>query len=337
MKRTLSLFLAAMLIPVFVSAEDKSSGTQNSATEKSIAPQITGDKISVTESWAYVMTDREKYFSNTMPVTDLCYFSADVNSYGELNYIPNPKAFSSYKGRIHLVVTCTGRALTHFSIDPNGKCRKKIIDAIAAASKNYDGIQIDFENVGGRDAENFRLFLAAVKEAIGPNKIFSVALPARTKSYVDEIYDYKKIEPLVDKIIIMAYDEHWSGGTPGPVASMAWCKNVASYVTKVIPKEKLVMGLPFYGRSWEDDHYGTAWIYNSVKRIMQENNVNEVQRKDSVPYFDFDTKIHVTAYYDDAYSLVARSRMYKEFGITNFGFWRVGQEDTSFWDWLEIK
>lgn len=306
--------------------------------EDSIHPKILGEKVKFKESWAYVMSGREKYFSaSTMDVTDLCYFSADVNSYGELSYIPNPKAFASYKGRIHLVVTCTGRALTHFAIDPKGKCRQGIIDAIAAGSKNYDGVNIDFENVGGRDIENFQLFLKAVREAIGPNKILSVCVPARVRGYSDEIYDYKKMASLTDKVIIMAYDEHWSGGEPGPVASMDWCKRVATYATSVIPREKLVMGLPFYGRSWEDECYGSAWIYSSIQRLINENNVEFVQRKDSVPYFDFDTNVHVTAYYDDVFSLLERCRMYKGFGITNVGFWRIGQEDTNFWKWFETE
>ena len=307
-----------------------------SENEKLLSPKIEGDKVEFKEVWGYVMTDREKFFTNDLPITDLCYFSADINSYGEITSVPNPKRFKDFNGRIHLVVTCTGRALTHFSILPTGKQRKGIIDAITVASKDYDGIQIDFENVGARDAENFRLFLSAVRSAIGPKKILSVALPARTKSYSDEIYDYKKIEKLVDRVIIMAYDEHWSGGSPGPVASMNWCKNVVKYAKTVIPNEKLVMGLPGYGRTWENEEYSSAWIFTSIQRLQKENNITSVNRKDSVPYFDFDATVHVTAYYDDEYSLVTRSRMYKNEGVSNIGFWRIGQEDTKFWDWIEI-
>ena len=326
MKKILFAILCLLCVPAF--ADEKIN---------SLHPKIEGDKIKMQESWAYVMTDREKYFSKSMPITDLCYFSADVNSYGEITYIPNPKRFADFKGRVHLVVTCTGRALTHFSIDPNGPCRQGIIDAIVAASKNYDGVQIDFENVGARDKENFLLFLKDLKSALAPEKIFSIAVPARVKSYSDEIYDYKKITPLVDRVFIMAYDEHWSGGSPGPVASMDWCKRVLNYASSVIPKEKLVMGLPFYGRSWADDNYNSGWIFTSMERIMNESGISSVQRKDSVPYFSFDKTIHVTAYYDDAYSLVERSRLYENANINKIGFWRLGQEDVSFWDWLEIE
>ncbi|HBB42841.1 MAG TPA: glycoside hydrolase [Treponema sp.] len=302
-----------------------------------VPPKIEGEPVAFKEVWGYVMTDRESAFSNDMPITDLCYFSADVNSYGELSFIPNPARFSSYKGRLHLVITCSGRALTHFSMDPAGKERRGILDAIAAAAKKYDGIQVDYETIGGRDAENFLLFLKAIRERIGPNKILSVALPARTRTLRDDIFDYNKIAPIVDRIIVMAYDEHWSGSKPGPVASMDWCRRVAEYCVKTLPREKLVMGLPFYGRSWQNNSYGSAWIYTSMNRVMKEQDVHSVSRTGSVAHFSFDTKVHVEAYFDDAYSLVVRSRMYKDMGVANVGFWRIGQEDVDYWPWLKIE
>ena len=302
-----------------------------------IRPEIKEDPLEFEEIWGYVMTDREKYFSKDMPITDLCYFSADVNSYGELSYIPNPKQFAGFKGRIHLVVTCTGRALTHFSMTPGTKEYKGILDAIESASKKYDGIQVDYENIGARDAGNFLTYLKDIRKRIGPDKMLSVALPARTRAISDDIFNYKKIEPLVDRILIMAYDEHWSGSKPGPVASMDWCKKVADYAKSVIPQKKLIMGLPFYGRSWEDYSYSDAWIYTSMNRIMKENDVHRIERDNGVAHVSFDVKTHVEAYFDDAYSLVERSKMYKSAGIQSIGFWRIGQEDSEIWKHLKIK
>ena len=298
-----------------------------------------GEAVPATEVWGYVMYGREDKFTNDMPVTDLCYFSADVNSYGEITDVPKASYFRNrgYEGRIHLVVTCTGRALTHMSLEPSFGVRKEIISAIAKASKDYDGVQIDFENVPARDAENFRTFLTDVRKAIGKDKIFSVALAARTKKISDDIYSYEKIFPLADKIIIMAYDEHWSGSVPGSVASMDWCERIADYSQSVIPEDKLVMGLPFYGRTWQEGgSYGSAWVFTSVSRILNENGITHVERENGVPYFSAKIPVNVTGYFEDTYSLVTRARMYSEKGIDKFAFWRVGQEDITFWKWLKL-
>ncbi len=317
--------------------EDSPAETEAVNAEEADGTEKKQPVNSYKEVWGYVMTEREHFFKPNMPVTDLCYFAADINSYAEIPTIPNPKVFADFKGRTHLVVFCGGRALTHFTIDPEGEPRKRILDTIEGASKKYDGIHIDFENVGLRDAENFHLFLIEIRKRIGPGKMLSVALPARTRLLRDEIYEYTKIAPLVDRIIIMAYDEHWSGGKAGPVASMSWCRNVADFCNENIPREKLVMGLPFYGRAWEDQGFDTSWIFKSIERIKGENGVTEIKRTDSVPYFEFDTNVHVTAYYDDAQSLTARCSMYSEKGIDKVAFWRIGQEDTTFWDDIAIK
>ena len=320
--------------PIAESNSESGSESEIKDGEESYSPKNTYKEV-----WGYVMTEREHFFSPDLPVTDLCYFAADISSYAEITTIPNPKMFSNFNGRIHLVVFCGGRALTHFSIEPGSESRRQLMETMEAAAQKYDGIQIDFENVGARDAEIFRDFLIELRKRIGPGKMLSVALPARTRKLKDEIYDYEKIAPLVDRIIIMAYDEHWSGGKAGPVASMKWCRNVAKFCTENIPKEKLVMGLPFYGRAWENEGFDTSWIYKSIERIKNENNVTEsdVKRLDSVPYFEFDKEIHVTAYYDDAQSLSTRCTMYSENGIDKVAFWRIGQEDTSFWKEIGIK
>ena len=302
-----------------------------------ITPVIKDDPLEFEEIWGYVVTDREKYFSKDMPVTDLCYFSADVNSYGELSSIPNPKQFAGFKGRIHLVVTCTGRALTHFSMTPGTKEYKGILDAIESTSKKYDGIQVDYENIGARDAANFLTYLKDIRKRIGPDKILSVALPARTRTISDDIFNYKKIEPLVDRILIMAYDEHWSTSAPGPIASTKWGLRVAKYAVSRIPEDKLIMGLPFYGRSWANTNPAKAWYFKSINEIYEKNDCSEISRIDNVPYFTHSVTVNVTTYFEDELSLYTKCLNYSELGIKKIGFWRIGMEDPNFFKHLNIN
>ena len=135
----------------------------------------------------------------------------------------------------------------------------------------------------------------------------------------------------------MAYDEHWSGSKPGSVASMDWCERVVDYCQTVIPKKKLVMGLPFYGRTWQDESYGTAWVYKSINRILNENGIESVERDKGVPYFSTEIPVKVTGYFEDTYSLVTRCRLYSGKGVDRIAFWRIGQEDTDFWSWLKLN
>ncbi len=317
--------------------EENSSEASEEISMKYFHDLPTGDAVEFHEVWGYVMQDREYEFNNTMPITDLCYFSADIDCYGEIEKIPNASRIKNYKGRKHLVVTCESRSLTHFVLDPQFGVSKKIVETLGKASSSYDGIQIDFELIPKRDGENFRKFISDLRKRIGQEKWLTIALPARVKTLENDVFDYTKIEPLVDRIIIMAYDEHWSTSKPGAVASMEWCERIADYAKTVLPKKKLVMGIPFYGRTWQDENYGKAWYFSGINRILGENNMHTVEREDSVPYFTFTKQIKVTGYFDDTFSLVARLRLYADKDIDRIAFWRIGQEDPSFWTWLKIK
>jgi spore germination protein YaaH len=287
------------------------------------------------EVWGYVISGREEAFRSGMPLTDIGYFGAMTDFYGKLVDVPNPKNIRGFKGRVHLVVTCNSNSLTHFVLVPGSAERKTLIADLIAATRNFDGLQIDFENIPKRDGGTFRSFLAELREGL-PDKVFTVALPARTRTLDNDIFDYTRIKPLVDRILVMAYDEHWSTSAPGPIASMRWCRNVAEYSLKVIGPEKLVMGLPFYGRAWGHINPSKAYLYSGIERVLRENETSEITRENGIPTFDYDVKVSVKVYYEDDYSLSARMEMYRAMGARAVGFWRVGQEIPSVWDLIQL-
>jgi hypothetical protein len=66
----------------------------------------------------------------------------------------------------------------------------------------------------------------------------------------NEDFDYKAISAAVDGVVIMNYDEHFPGGTPGPVASQDWFTSNLESAIKEIPKEKLICAIGNYGYDW---------------------------------------------------------------------------------------
>jgi len=287
------------------------------------------------EIWAYVVADRETALRPGMPISDIGYFGAEINSYGTLVDVPNRKKLRNYSGRVHLVVACNGRALTHFVLKPGSDERKTLIADLIKAAKDFDGLQIDFENVPQRDGDPFLSFIIELRAGLG-NKMLTVALAARSKKVANDVYDYEKILPVVDRILVMAYDEHWSGSAAGSIASLPWCKRVADYSLKVIGKEKLIMGLPFYGRAWAKPNHSGAYIYTSIERIIRENNVKTIRRENGIPAFDYNATVSVKMYYEDEFSLSARMEMYRSIGVTKIGFWRLGQETPAVWPFITL-
>ncbi len=310
--------------------------------EKPLEPQYKlkipeGKPVEVKESWGYVMAGRESEYNSSMPVTDVCYFSAEINSYGELTGVPTRSKLKVGNARCHLVVVCDSRTLTHFILDPDFGIRSKLLKDIVKAGQAYDGVQIDFELVPARDKKNFINFISDLRYMLGEKKWFSVCVPARFKLLSDDIYPYAEIAKYCDRVFVMAYDEHWSGSAAGAIASIDFCKKVAEYAQKSIPEKKLIMGLPFYGRTWANETTAGAWYFSGANRIMTEHSVTDVTYENEIPTFKYTAQVEVTGYFNDAYSDVKLARLYEDMGIKKIGFWRIGQEDPEFWNWLVIK
>ncbi len=358
------LFLAFFLLMLFActSSAETQVNEQESLRNKDIENSYTKDNgtatddtsekdlkeaVEFSEIWSYVLDGREDSLSNDIPLTDVGYFGATINNQGELSKVPNAEKIDFFDGRIHLVAVCNHYGMSHMMLNPDYPFREALIDDLidAVLEYNYDGLQIDYELVLASDKENYLSFLQELADKVKKlpptektdERIFSVAVAARTRYLSEDAYDYYRITEIADSVFVMAYDEHWSNGEPGPVASFDWGKKVADYALEVIGKEKLVMGQPFYGRTWGDVSANRAYFHSGMERQIRENNVENVDRIDNILHYTYTVPLTVTAYYDDADSIKARSLMYKNMGIDKTGFWCLGQEDPESWNRLKIK
>jgi len=356
MKKIIGSFFIILLICSIVSARgradvvlppdeimenaQKDSSSENES--KTVEPLYklrnpSGNPVSLTESWGYVMQNRLEEYTPGLPLTDICFFAAEVNSYGELAGVPNRSRIDTNGARCHLVIVCDSKSLSHFVLDPAFPVRKQLIKDIVKAAAPYDGLQIDFELIPGRDRKHFISFLGDLRLALGSEKIYSVCVPARTKYIGDDVFPYAEIAKYCDRVFVMAYDENWSGSKPGPVASLNWCKKIMEYAKKSIPEKKLVMGIPFYGRTWASETTAGAWYFSGANRIMTEHQTPYVIYENDIPSFKYTAQVEVTGYFNDAYANLQFIRMYKNAGINKMGFWRIGQEDPEIWNWINIE
>jgi spore germination protein YaaH len=298
-------------------------------------PQSFAGKLEFGEVWAFLMNGEERFFDPSRPITDIGYFGAGVNSLGKLAGIPDRGRIKQYGGRVHLVVAVVDNyAITHFCLDPQYALRDQLALDIVRGAQLFDGVQIDFESVLPQDYENFYSFLSLLKAGLG-EKILGVALPAAVNEKQD-CFGYARVAAIADRVVIMAYDEHWSGSEPGPVASLGWCRKVSSYALSKIPVQKLVMGAPFYGRAWADKNLSRAYKYAGMASLVDEKQIGKVERREGIPFVEYVETVGVKVYFEDAASACLRLSMYRKASVDKVAFWRLGQEDPAIWENIAI-
>ena len=134
---------------------------------------------------------------------------------------------------------------------------------MAVASKNMDGVNVDFEGSGSAlfpDIPNgitgFMTQLSSAMHARWPQSEVSIDTYAGAASWDGGIFKIGDLAPVVDAFFIMAYDSVFSNmpGQAGPNSPLnGWTFNdtvdVAQYLTKA-PASKIILGVPYYGYKW---------------------------------------------------------------------------------------
>ncbi|WP_304943842.1 glycosyl hydrolase family 18 protein, partial [Vallitalea guaymasensis] len=119
---------------------------------------------------------------------------------------------------------------------------------------NFDGINVDIEGLNEQSRELFTDFIRLLREKLDSDKKISVSVAANpygsSKGW-QGMYDYKSLSSIADYLMIMAYDESYRGSKPGPVASITYVEKSVQYPIDIgVSSEKIVLGIPFYGRIW---------------------------------------------------------------------------------------
>ncbi len=232
-------------------------------------------------------------------LSEFNYFSLTVGSDGHIakvvDGVTDPgwrgwqneelKNFTSKANIIGTDVTVTIAALDNdliMTILDNDEYQDNLITDIITEVKtrNLQGINVDFEYFGEPDPAYktaFTTFSKKLKAALDsevPGTELSISImPLAARE--DDLFDFQQLVPIYDRFIGMSYDYYGaSSDIAGPIAPMKGF-NEGQYFFDVettykdyrqyIPREKLVMGVPFYGWEWavEDGKIRNSLTYPS--------------------------------------------------------------------------
>jgi len=221
---------------------------------------------------------------------------------------------------------------------------------------NLDGVNIDIENLTEADRENYTDFVRILRNKLGSRKSLSVAVapnPYNISKGWQGSYDYSALAKYSDYLMIMAYDESYQGGPEGPVASASFVERSIKYAVERVPKNKIVLGIPFYGRLWKNGGtYGGYGVSNAtIEQLIQKYNgkvtydknaqtpkaVITIKSSDEKPTI-LGNKLDAgtyTIWYENEQSIKYKLSLVQKYDIKGTGSWSLGQETEDTWSYYD--
>jgi len=229
--------------------------------------------------------------------------------------------------------------IVDFLNNPQARANFRREVGLFLATDHYRGLMIDFESFPKKGQPGYVALLNELSSDLHAKgmKLY-VSVQARN---VD--FDYKAISAAADGVVIMNYDEHYPGGTPGPVASQDWFTDNLDSALEEIPKQKLICAIGNYGYDWvERPKKGKLPPNEADKSVsVQEAWIGSRDAEEDIdfdgdalnPHFSYkdDDNFQHEVWFLDAVTALNEMRAAQSVGIQTFALWRLGSEDRSLW------
>jgi spore germination protein YaaH len=252
------------------------------------------------------------------------------------------------------------------ALSSNSVAQARMNDALIRESKlhGYTGFQLDFENLDWTDRDGLTALVKASAEAMhGAGLQLTIATVPNAPGYPGSggfakwiysdwrgAYDLAALAKYADLICLMTYDQHTRWTVPGPVAGWNWTVDNLDYALKVVPKEKLSLGIPLYGYHWytgaptkeneasSEKPNPKADSISAPDALQLANDYNgkvqwDVEDHSAYLYFYRD-QMREWIYFTDLHTFKDRYERVQQDGLQGFCSWVLGEEDPAIWEYL---
>ncbi|MGZ4284246.1 MAG: hypothetical protein ACXVHB_08720 [Solirubrobacteraceae bacterium] len=143
-----------------------------------------------------------------------------------------------------------------------GEIMSKHVEALVKLAHAYDGLAVDYEFTidqltgdPARYREGFTVFIRALRQELGANKVLAVVVKPRTTSrptFAQSVYDYHALGRVADAVEVIGYDHAWQTSQPGDIAPAGWVGDVTAYARRELSGTgtRPVLLIGNYGYDW---------------------------------------------------------------------------------------
>lgn len=216
--------------------------------------------------------------------------------------------------------------------------RKQLVENLMAdaAELGLDGINMDVEGIRPEAGPHYVQFIRELSIACRREGIV-LSVDTYVPTVSTAFYNRAELGAVADYVAIMAYDEHHDNGVMGSVSSIDYVKKGIADTLKDVPKEKLICGLPFYTRLWqEEDGKVTSKALGIIGAAdwINQNNVELYWQEALEQYYGekTDGNIKYTIWMEETQSLAKKLEAVRAQGLAGTAYWKLGLEPAEIWD-----
>lgn len=224
----------------------------------------------------------------------------------------------------------------------------------------FVGIDVDWEYPGvpgtgivsrEEDVENWYAFLTILREGLDEREVLhgreyhlSVALGAGDSQLA--VLDAARLAPLLDQAVVMAYDlsgfdritGHHAGLYPNENRPMSGAKAVRTLVDGGFPADKILLGMPAYGRVWRQVSGGGDGLdqraNTSGNKTISFDEILRLEKQGYTRYYDekaqaawwFDGTTFVSG--EDDHSIAYKGQWIVENDLQGAAVWQYTQDQS---------
>lgn len=242
-----------------------------------------------------------------------------------------------------------------------------MIEEVEPIMKTYGftDLNIDIETLAQASEElrtQFTRFIKETRRLMQEKNLGTMGVDVIGKTFITpQLTDVRAIEPYIDYIFIMAYDYHYFGSyIAGPVAP-AYGEGIKreydvnatiKEVIKVVPGEKIILGIPLYGYGWDTitnvpggptiKGTGKVFSHRQAEEIRKtcgsacKTGMDDMYKQ---PYIimrknDGHGDYYQQIFYENKESLRIKLDMVEKYNLAGIGLWALGYEGSDMTDAL---
>jgi spore germination protein YaaH len=229
----------------------------------------------------------------------------------------------------------------------NETARKNAVNNLITYAKTYnlDGLNIDFENMYTSDKDLFTQFISELYQQTKPLGItlsVDVTVIVNNSSW-SSCYDRGALSQVSDYIALMAYDQHWVGGNvSGSVSQLKWVEDNLQKVLLEVPKDKLLLGMPFYTIVWKEAYDSSGKLVVTSEAVSMQAAESLTSQNNAVKTWDAASGQYYVTYkkngatykiwLEDENSIRLRVGLANQYDLAGVAAWKMGLEKPVIWD-----